>query len=164
MGRYFDDDGNALKLDALFDSDLESNLDALTEAARFATDESDAVRMYWANDMANQTHGNYSAGGLFDRSRPEDAPKHSRPKPSTATIPAFVWVEFEGAAVNRRLARWVKAVWVEQPPDHRAAACLRVAVVDSEANRKEAERQAIITRALAKLTAEERAALGHSKP
>lgn len=159
--RYFDDDGNTLDVDALWDEEGDVRPEAIYEASQFVTDESDAVRLAWAAEMANTTHGNYGASTLFHRSRPSTPVKHKRAQP---TIPAEVWVEFQSATIPRYRAKWIKAVWVEQPPAHRASSCLRVAVVDSEANREEVERQAIITRALAKLTAEERAALGHGKP
>ena len=157
---FFDSDGNALDVARLFDEEGDLRDEALFEANRFVTDESDAVRLAWAAEMANETHGNYSPGTLFRRSRPSTPPRNERPRP---TIPTSAWVEFDCAAVSRRLARWVKAVWVERPPASRAKSCVLVSVVDTEANRLEAERQSVITRALAKLTAEERDALGHGK-
>lgn len=156
---FFDSNGNALDAERLFDEEGDLRDEALFEANRFVTDESDAVRLAWAAEMANETHGNYSPGTLFRRSRPNPPTKHKRAKPTILTA----WVEFDCASVSRRLARWVKAVWVEQPPASRAKSCVLVAVVDTEANRLEAERQVIIARALAKLTAEERDALGHGK-
>ena len=158
---FFDSNGNALDAERLFDEEGGVEMDAAMDASRIVTDESDAQRLFWAQEMANETHGNYSARLLFFRSRPSVPP--IKGKRAKQTLPTSAWVEFDCAAVSRRLARWVKAVWVEQPPASRAKSCVLVAVVDTEANRLEAERQVIIARALAKLTAEERDALGHGK-
>jgi len=157
---FFDETGTLIGPDnyVLFESGGYAKQAALAEAAEFVTSECDAVRFFWADEMSDSTKGNYSAETLFARSRRSPPPHPTTPP---ASLPPRVWVEFKDAHITRRLARWVKAVWVEQPTDHRAKCCLSVEVINSEAERAEAERRAIVNRALAKLTAEERAALGH---
>ncbi len=63
------------------DSPDEPRIGAMSQAAdlRLAAPDSAAAYLWWASEMADQTHGNYSTRTLFFRACPEDKRTHNPP-------------------------------------------------------------------------------------